>query len=135
MMGIDPQIKNTCAPINRHDNFNFGSRYGFRHGGSPISSAFVSSFTRVLWCNETHKRALCSNGKCGSSTAPKATGKPRRTAVDASFALDELIEWLGGGFVLQRIPQNAGPFRPRSFVDLGSVGGAEDQGGERLVVV
>jgi hypothetical protein len=98
---------------------------------SPIS------FTEMISFNGTRPSALCTSNQLATapSTSPETTSKSRRTIVDAAFALDELIERFGIGFVFQRVPHGAGPLGSGPFVHLGRIGRAADHAGERLVAL
>jgi hypothetical protein len=79
--------------------------------------------------------ALCSNGKCGTSTAAKALSEPGGTFVDAALSFYESFEGFGMELVFLRVPQHARPLRPRPFVDLGRIGRAADNCGKRVLMV
>jgi hypothetical protein len=67
--------------------------------------------------------------------APKASGKPASTFVDATLPLDELVERFGIRLAFQRVPERAGPFRPGALINLSSISGAANDGGKRFDVV
>jgi hypothetical protein len=56
-------------------------------------------------------------------------GEARSARANATLALDEPIQRLG---IRRRVTHDPAPFGPRPFVSLGRVGGAPDDGGERV---
>jgi hypothetical protein len=54
------------------------------------------------------------------------------TGIDSTPALDEPVQRLRVRLVTHSVPHHAAPFAPRSFVRLGRVGRAPDDGGERV---
>ena len=112
VMGIDTQIKRTLAPINRHGNFNFVLRYRFRHDALQSDLAIAHFIYRNDFVQRSAPKCFVykQSAGYGSSTSPDTTGKSRRTSVDATPVLDELIERLGMALVFQCVSQSAGPF-------------------------
>jgi hypothetical protein len=88
--------------------------------------------------------------RCSSTSLPpvayactyQTSGQPRAATktpaiassalVYAALALDELVQGLGIGLVRRRVPHKARPLAPRSFVGLGGVRGAPNDGCERV---
>src|SRR5436309_6604824 len=70
-----------------------------------------------------------------ASTASPETGKPRRTLVDATLALNEGGKRFRTRLVLRCIPQRARPLGACSLVNFCWIGGAADNCGKRLVVI
>jgi hypothetical protein len=64
------------------------------------------------------------------STSPHPPREPSRTGVDATLALDELVQRLGTRLLHGGVAHDAAPFAPGPFVSLGRVGGAPNDVGE-----
>ena len=76
------------------------------------------------------------SGPCGhTAISPSAQSKSLSALVETALAFDELNERFGMIFVLQGIPQNSRPFGAGTLVNLGRIGCAADDCGERLVVL
>jgi hypothetical protein len=68
----------------------------------------------------------------GSITSPHPPREPSSASVDATLALDELIQRLRVRLVDSRVPQNPAPLAASPFVSLGRVGSAPNDSGERI---
>jgi hypothetical protein len=55
--------------------------------------------------------------------------------IDAALPLNELIQRLRIRLVRRSIPHDPAPLAPRSFVGLGWIGGATDDGRERVLPI
>src|SRR5580700_11186942 len=64
--------------------------------------------------------------------SPQPPREPSGARVDAALALDELGQALGIRLVRCRIPQSPAPLAPGPLVSLGRVGGAPNDGAERV---
>jgi hypothetical protein len=76
-----------------------------------------------------HRSALADDDFC---LPPKKLRVTRGASVDATLPLDKSLKWLGIILVRGRVPHNPRPLAPRSFVNSDRVGGAPDDGGERV---
>jgi hypothetical protein len=71
---------------------------------------------------------------CGS-TSPKPPREPSSARVDATTAPDELVQGLGIRLVRGGAAHHSRPLAPGSFVSLGRVGRAPNDGGERALPI
>ena len=74
--------------------------------------------------------AHCSSRGSGRGTSPKPPREPRGASVDAALPADEFTQ--RPALVGRRVPHHTGPLAPGPFVGLGRVGGAADDGCERV---
>jgi hypothetical protein len=75
---------------------------------APRPSSYFTGFLFLFW--------LISEGSFWARPA-KALGKPACALVDATFALDDLIQWLGMRFVRQRVPETRNQCAAGTLVD------------------
>jgi hypothetical protein len=106
---------------------------GIREAGGPVLGYASVRPTACCWLviSTLQDRLLCLSAAASTEHARK----PLRARIYFTLALDERIQRLGMRFGFQCVPQNAGPFGPRAFVDLGRVRSASNHCGERLVVI
>jgi hypothetical protein len=95
----------------------FTRSFSSRHGGC-YSRLFVS--------------VQHSPTTCVFSLPLKKSSVTRGACIDAAFALDEPVKWLGLVLDRGRVPHNPRPFASGSHVHSSRVGGAPDDGSERV---
>jgi hypothetical protein len=108
--------------------------------GSPVGNSAalatrVSPTCRGLSAHRAaHSARQPSTGpRCCSS--PQAPGEPGSACIDSTIALNEMLKELGIRLVDGGAPQGARPLAARSFVGLGRVAGAPNDGGKSVLPI